>query len=93
LSRNFGVALCLHSIEISVEMPRVKSVRSLSKICVDFILDNENYFHKKVGMGSPDLEDNTSSPFEHLRKLVIFVLPCKVFVLIHQFQPQLCWKN
>lgn len=74
-------------------MPRLKSVKSLSKICVDFILDNENDFRKEVGMDSRDLGKNTSSPFEHLRKFVIVVLPCKVFVLIHQFQPQLCWKN
>jgi hypothetical protein len=53
-------------------MPQLKSVKSLSKICVDFILDNENDFRKKVGMDSPNFGKNTTStPFEHLRKFVI----------------------
>jgi hypothetical protein len=57
-------------------MPRVKSVKSLSKACIDFIIKIQDSFCDKMtiselkdgGLESLDLEKSAINPFNELRK-------------------------
>jgi hypothetical protein len=55
-------------------MPRVKSVKSLSKTCMDFILHDREYFcNGKINMDLVDSEETLSSPFDCLRKFAHYL--------------------
>ena len=58
-------------------MPRLKSVKSLTEICMDFILKNKDFFYKrytprepKDGVDALDSVDPAINSFDHLRKLL-----------------------
>ena len=60
-------------------MPQVKSVKSLSEICMNFIVEKQKFFSEKLPPGVlEDCVDALNSdkpainPFDELRKLLIF---------------------
>ena len=63
----------------SANMPRVKSVKSLTKICVNFIVENQEIFCERFSIGELQLEDGsdaldsnkTANPFDKLRKFLM----------------------
>lgn len=70
---------CSFLLRKLVNMPRVKNVKSLSEICRDFILVNQDNYCNKA---STELENNvnisdsekpTTNPFDELRKISSFV--------------------
>jgi hypothetical protein len=61
----------------SVNMPRVKSVKSLTEICIDFIIESQNLFSEKLPLGvledcvdALDSDKPAINPFDELRKLL-----------------------
>ena len=67
----------------SANMPRVKSVKSLTKICVNFIVENQEIFCERFSIGElQSLEDGVdaldsdkmANPFDKLRK---FLMLCR----------------
>ena len=63
----------------SANMPRVKSVKSLTKMCINFIVENQEIFCERFSIGELQLEDGsdaldsnkTANPFDKLRKFLM----------------------
>jgi hypothetical protein len=61
-------------------MPRVKSVKSLTEICINFIVENQEIFCKRFLIGelkngvddALDLDEPSTNPFDALRRLQVF---------------------
>ena len=75
----------------SANMPRVKSVKSLTKICVNFIVENQEIFCERFSIGElQSLEDGVdaldsdkmANPFDKLRK---FLMLCSYTRQIFKF--------
>jgi hypothetical protein len=60
-------------------MPQLKSVKFLTEICMDFILENQDFYCKrytrdpKDGVDALDSDEPAVNSFDHLRKLPIFL--------------------
>jgi hypothetical protein len=64
-------------------MPRVKSVKSLTEICIDFIVESQKFFSEKLPLGvledcadALDSDKPAINPFDELRKLQILLQIC-----------------
>ena len=77
----------------SANMPRVKSVKSLTKMCINFIVENQEIFCKRFLIGElQSLEDvsvdaldsdKTANPFDKLRKPLILCSNSKDFLIYY----------
>ena len=75
----------------SANMPRVKSVKSLTKMCINFIVENQEIFCERFSIGElQSLEDGvdaldsdkTANPFDKLRKPLILCSNSKDFLIL-----------
>ena len=74
----------------SANMPRVKSVKSLTKMCINFIVENQEIFCERFSIGELQLEDGsdaldsnkTANPFDKLRKPLILCSNSKDFLIL-----------
>jgi hypothetical protein len=62
-------------------MPQVKSVKSLTEICIDFIVESQKFFYEKLPLGvledcadALDSDKPAINPFDELRKLLQILL-------------------
>ena len=60
-------------------MPQLKSVKILTEICMNFILENQDFYCKRYtprdptdGVDALDSDEPAVNSFDHLRKLPIF---------------------
>ena len=64
-------------------MPRVNSVKFLTEICIDFIVESQDIFSEKLPLGlledcvdALDSDKPAINPFDELRKLQILLQIC-----------------